>query len=215
VNIAREGMPFVIGSALAAAAVLALGVVLRAWPVWLISILLIVIALWVAYFFRDPEREGPRGERLVIAPADGRVVMITKVDEPTFVGGRATRISIFMNIFDVHVNRYPVSGVVTFLKYQPGRFLDAHAERASIENEQSSVGIRTAEGPVLMRQIAGLIARRIITYSQMGDRAQQGARMGLIRFGSRVDVLVPEGTTVRVAVGDKPLAGTTVLAELP
>ena len=214
-NFAREGMPYIAGAAAVAAIALAFALITRAWPLWLAAALLTVIALWVAYFFRDPEREGPRGERLVISPADGRVVLITNVNEPAFLTGRATRISIFMNIFNVHVNRYPTRGTVAYLQYQPGKFLDAHAERASLENEQSSVGIEEGRHKVLVRQIAGLIARRIITYSAMNDQVEQGERMGLIRFGSRVDVFVPEGSVLKVKVGDLPVAGTTVLAELP
>ena len=211
---AREGMPFIAGAAAIAAAALAVAIVRRGWPYALTAALLVIVALWVASFFRDPERTGPRGDKVIIAPADGRVVLITTVDEPDFVKGRAVRISIFMNIFNVHVNRYPVSGRVAYLKYQPGKFLDAHAERASIENEQSSVGIEVGGRRILTRQIAGLIARRIITYSTLGQTAAQGDRMGLIRFGSRVDVFVPEDAVLKVKVGDLPKAGTTVLAEL-
>jgi phosphatidylserine decarboxylase len=214
VNFAREGMPFITGSAFAAAGVIVLALITRSWPMWLAAMLLMIVALWVAYFFRDPERTGPRGEKIVIAPADGRVVMITTVDEPSFLKGRAVRISIFMNIFNVHVNRYPIGGGVAYLKYVPGKFLDAHAERASIENEQSSIGIQDGTRRVLVRQIAGLIARRIITYPHMNDTVVQGDRLGLIRFGSRVDVYVPENAALRVQVGDLPVAGTTVLAEL-
>src|SRR5215472_10417096 len=127
---------------------------------WLLAFVLIVVALWCAAFFRDPERSGARGDTLVIAPADGRVVLITTVDEPSFLQGRAQRISIFMNIFNVHVNRYPFGGTVAYRKYMEGSFLDAHAERASVENEQSTVGIEGNGHRVLVRQIAGLIARR-------------------------------------------------------
>jgi phosphatidylserine decarboxylase len=207
-------MPYIVGASATAAAVLVAALVLRSWPLWLAFALVSVVALWVAYFFRDPERTGERGARLVVAPADGRVVMITTVDEPAFLGGRATRISIFMNIFNVHVNRYPIGGSVSFLRYVPGKFLDAHAERASIENEQSSIGIEESGRRVLVRQIAGLIARRIITYPLLNERVVQGDRLGLIRFGSRVDVYVPENAALRVQVGDLPVAGTTVLAEL-
>ena len=213
-NFAREGMPYIMASAGAAAVVLVAALLARSWPLWLAFVLVSVVALWVAYFFRDPERTGERGAQLVVAPADGRVVMITTVDEPDFLGGRATRISIFMNIFNVHVNRYPIGGSVVYLRYVPGKFLDAHAERASIENEQSSIGIEDAGRRVLVRQIAGLIARRIITYPLMNERVVQGDRLGLIRFGSRVDVYVPENAAVKVRVGDLPVAGTTVLAEL-
>jgi phosphatidylserine decarboxylase len=211
---AREGIPFIAGAALIAAGALIGALILRGWPMWVAAALLTIVAIWVASFFRDPERTGARGDKLVIAPADGRVVLISTVDEPDFVKGRAVRISIFMNIFNVHVNRYPVSGRVAYLRYQPGKFLDAHAERASIENEQSSVGIEAGGKRILTRQIAGLIARRIITYSKLGQDAAQGERMGLIRFGSRVDVFVPEDAVLKVKVGDLPKAGTTVLAEL-
>jgi phosphatidylserine decarboxylase len=207
-------MPYILASAGAAGVLLVATLLARSWPLWLAFVLVSVVALWVAYFFRDPERTGERGAQLVVAPADGRVVMITTVDEPEFLGGRATRISIFMNIFNVHVNRYPIGGSVAYLRYVPGKFLDAHAERASIENEQSSIGIQESGRRVLVRQIAGLIARRIITYPKMNDTVVQGDRLGLIRFGSRVDVYVPENATVRVKVGDLPVAGTTVLAEL-
>ncbi len=214
-NFAREGYPFIaIAVALAGAGYLA-ALQRRSWPLWLVAFALTLLALWVAYFFRDPERTGERGDNLVIAPADGRIVMITEVDEPSFLRGRATRISIFMNVFNVHVNRYPVSGTVRHVQYNPGRFLNAATDKSSLDNEQRSVGIEAGGRRVLVRQIAGLIARRIVTYSREGDRAVQGARMGIIRFGSRVDVFLPPGSRARVAVGDHTLAGTTVLAELP
>ena len=213
-NFAREGLA-IIGAAFAIAAAAGVFALLsRSWSVWIVAVLLLVVAIWCAAFFRDPERSGARGEDLVIAPADGRVVLITTVDEPSFLRGRAPRISIFMNIFNVHVDRYPLGGTVSYLKYLPGKFLDAHAERASIENEQSSVGIERGPRRVLVRQIAGLIARRIITYPALNDTVAQGDRMGLIRFGSRVDVFVPENAVIKVKVGDLPVGGTTVLAEL-
>jgi phosphatidylserine decarboxylase len=174
-----------------------------------------VIAIWVAYFFRDPERTGERGERLVVAPADGKVVQIVEVDEPAFLKGRAIQVSIFMNVFNVHVNRYPVSGTVGYVHYNPGKFLNAAADKASLENEQSSVGIETERYRVLVRQIAGLIARRIVTYSKVGDPAKQGERFGLIRFGSRVDVFVPVGSKVLVSTGQITTAGVTLVAEMP
>ena len=141
--------------------------------------------------------------------------MIADVDEPSFVHGKATRISIFMNIFNVHVNRYPVNGTVRYVHYNPGKFINAAADKASLDNEQMSVGLDSGGRLVLVRQIAGAIARRIVTYSKEGDTARQGERFGLIRFGSRVDVFVPTNSKVRVKVGEKPVAGTTVLAELP
>ena len=180
-----------------------------------LGFLVLPVIVWLFAFFRDPERTGPRGANLIVAPADGKILMITNVDEPLFVHGKATRISIFMNIFNVHVNRYPVDGRVDFVHYNKGKFLNAAAEKSSLENEQMSVGIQTAGGcRVLVRQIAGLVARRIANYARLDGPAAQGERMGIIRFGSRVDVFVPLTARITVKVGDRPVAGTTVLAEL-
>ncbi len=214
-NFAREGYPF-IGIALAAAAVaFAVALARRSWSLWLLAIVVTIIALWVAYFFRDPERTGERGPKVVVAPADGKLILITEIDEPNFIGGKALRLSIFMNVFNVHVNRYPIDGTVKYVHYNKGKFLNAAAEKSSLENEQSSVGIESGPYRILVRQIAGLIARRIVTYSHMGDAAKQGERMGIIRFGSRVDVFIPTDSKVRVPLGTMTTAGTTVLAELP
>jgi len=215
VSFAREGLIFIAIAALVAAGTYALALNRRSWPLWLLAFLLTVIALWVAYFFRDPERTGARGDQLVIAPADGKVVLDTIVEEPAFMGGQSRRISIFMNVFNVHVNRYPVTGTVGYLHYNPGKFLNAAAEKSSLENEQMSVGIETTRGRVLVRQIAGLIARRIVTYSKQGEHVDQGQRMGLIRFGSRVDVFLPANATVHVKIGDLTVAGSSVIAEMP
>lgn len=214
-NFAREGLPLIAVAALVAVGAYGIALNRRSWPLWLLAFALTLVAIWVAYFFRDPERTGDRGDHVVVAPADGKVVLVTEVDEPTFVHGRALRVSIFMNVFSVHVNRYPVSGVVGHVSRNAGKFLNAAAERASVENEQNSVGIESGPHRVLVRQIAGLIARRIVTYSREGERVAQGSRMGLIRFGSRVDVFMPAGSTLRARLGDVTQAGTTVLAELP
>jgi phosphatidylserine decarboxylase len=214
-NFAREGYPFIGIATVLAVAAFALALARRSWSLWLLAVVITILALWVAYFFRDPERSGERGSSIVVAPADGKLIMITEVDEPAFIGGKATRLSIFMNVFNVHVNRYPVDGTVEYVQYNPGKFLNAAAEKSSIENEQSSVGIDTGAHRVLVRQIAGLIARRIVTYSQKGQQVRQGDRMGLIRFGSRVDVFLPTEARLRVQLGTLTTAGTTVLAELP
>ncbi len=213
-RIAPEGWPFILfGWALIALGAWGVGVWGR-W-VWAAEVPLVLISVWLLVFFRDPVRTGPRGDRYVIAPADGKIVDIRVVAEPMYLKTEATRISIFMSVFDVHVNRYPVTGTVEFTRYNPGRFLHAASDKASLENEQSSVGLRGARGPVLVRQIAGLIARRIVTDAAPGDRATQGARLGMIRFGSRVDVFLPAAAhpAVRVAVGDRVRAGATLLAE--
>ncbi|HEY5087357.1 MAG TPA: phosphatidylserine decarboxylase family protein [Gemmatimonadaceae bacterium] len=214
-SFAREGWPFIGIGIVAVVIAFYAAAHFRSWPLWLLAVLVTVIALWCAYFFRDPERIGPRGPHTVIAPADGKVLMITDADEPRFIQGRATRISIFMNVFNVHVNRYPVDGRVDFVWYHKGKFFNAAAEKSSLENEQMSVGVTTPSGArILTRQIAGLIARRIVTYSKVGDEAHQGARFGIIRFGSRVDVFLPTTSVVKVKLGDITTAGSTVIAEL-
>jgi len=214
-NFAREGYLYIGIATLAALAAFALAVARRSWTLWLLAVIVTLIALWVAYFFRDPERSGDRGARLVVAPADGRLIMMTEVDEPAFIQGRAFRMSIFMNVFNVHVNRYPVDGIVRYVQYNKGKFINAAAEKSSLENEQMSVGIESGQHRILVRQIAGLIARRIVTYSKVGDVVRQGERMGIIKFGSRVDVFVPTDAQILAKVGDLTTAGTTVLAELP
>jgi phosphatidylserine decarboxylase len=205
IRIAPEGRWFIV----AAWAVVAL-LALRGW--WLAVALAVPIAVWVVAFFRDPERAGPRGGDLVLAPADGRVVSITEVDEPAFFGEATTRVSIFMNVFDCHVNRYPTDGTVAYRHYNAGRFLHAAGEKASLDNEQSSVGLTTPRGKVLIRQIAGLVARRIVTDHQVGTAVHQGDRLGMIRFGSRVDLFLPRGAQVLVREGDKTRVGLTLVA---
>jgi len=214
-NFAREGLLFIAIAAVVAAGAFGFAITRRSWGLWLAAFVLLLLALWVAYFFRDPERTGERGPSLAVSPADGKLIMITEVDEPTFVKGRAVRLSIFMNVFNVHVNRYPVDGVVRYIHYNKGKFFNAAAEKSSLENEQMSVGIETSRYRVLVRQIAGLIARRIVTYSKLGETIRQGDRMGIIRFGSRVDVFLPAGSTLRAKVGDITVAGVTILGELP
>lgn len=203
-RIAPEGRPFVLG-AWAIAAALAL----LSW--WWAGLLWLPLALWTIVFFRDPPRGGPRGEELILAPADGRVVSIIPVDEPAFLHETATRISIFMNVFNVHVNRYPVSGHLLYRRYARGTFGHALAEKASASNEQCSIGIQAARGKVLVRQIAGSLARRIVTDHPEGTEVRQGDRLGLIRFGSRVDLFVPRSVEVVVKEGEKTQAGITLV----
>lgn len=214
-NFAREGYLFIGIAAAAAASAFAVALARRSWALWLLAVVVTIIALWVAYFFRDPERTGQRGPQIIVAPADGKLILITEVDEPNFIGGKALRLSIFMNVFNVHVNRYPIDGTVKYIHYNKGKFLNAAAEKSSLENEQSSVGIESGQYRILVRQIAGLIARRIVTYSKVGDHAAQGERMGIIRFGSRVDIFIPTDAKLRVKLGILTTAGSTVLADLP
>jgi len=207
VRIAREGWPFI-----AIAWLVTLAAAFLWWPG---AIVLGILAVWVVAFFRDPIRPGLRGDRFVVAAAEGHVVHVIETDEPMYVKERSVRISIFLSVFDVHVNRYPVEGTVELVHYNKGKFLHAADEKASLDNEQSSIGMRGPHGRVLVRQIAGLIARRIVTDSKPGDRVAQGARLGLIRFGSRTDVFLPLSArpAIKVKPGDRVRVGGTVLAE--
>jgi phosphatidylserine decarboxylase len=205
-RIAPEGWPFIL-VAWVIAALLALLAPLWAGLAWL------PIAIWVVAFFRDPVRTGPRGNNVCIAPADGVVVSVVNVDEPAYVKDRTVRVSIFMNVFNVHVNRYPMNGTIEYRHYNSGSFGHAGTEKASLENEQSSIGLLTAQGRVLVRQIAGLVARRIVTDHEVGATAVQAERMGLIRFGSRVDIFLPVSAKVLLHTGDKTQAGATVVAQ--
>ena len=206
-RIAREGWPFI-----AIAWLVTLAAAFLWWPA---ALLLGILAVWVVAFFRDPIRPGLRGDRFVVAAAEGHVVHVIETDEPMYVKERSVRISIFLSVFDVHVNRYPVDGTVELVHYNKGKFLHAADEKASLDNEQSSIGMRGPHGRVLVRQIAGLIARRIVTDSKPGDRVAQGARLGLIRFGSRTDVFLPLSArpAIKVKPGDRVRVGGTVLAE--
>lgn len=203
-RVAREGVPFI-------ALAWAIAALLLWWHWWALLIWL-PVAVWVIAFFRDPERHGPRGEDLVIAPADGMVVGVIPIDEPTFLGGPAIRISIFMNVLNVHVNRYPATGRIGYKLYSRGKFGHAAPEKASTENEQCSLGLQTSRGKLLIRQIAGSIARRIVTDHEPGIEVHQAERLGLIRFGSRVDLFVPRGAEVQVRDGQQTRAGQTVVA---
>jgi phosphatidylserine decarboxylase len=213
IRTAPEGRWFIMGSwALAVALwVAAARSPMIGW--WIAAAVATLLAVWVVAFFRDPERQGQRGERVILAPADGTVVSIVEVDEPTFFNERAVRISIFMNVFNCHVNRYPTDGTVSYRYYNRGKFGHAAAEKSSLDNEQSSVGLITAKGKVLIRQIAGLVARRIVTDHEVGTRVHQGERLGMIRFGSRVDLFLPTNIRILVNVGDTTLVGHTVVAE--
>ncbi len=206
--IAREGWPF-LGAAVAAAAAVttAFG---GAWsiPLW-------IVALFVLQFFRDPPREVPAGEGIVLSPADGRIVQVGPARDE-YLGRDTVRISVFMNVFNVHSNRSPVDGEVRAVQYFPGLFVNADLDKASTQNERNAVHLRTAEGhDVTSVQVAGLIARRILCYVKPGDRLEKGQRYGFIRFGSRVDVYLPPGSRPRVAIGDRVSATRTILAELP
>ncbi|MEY4092779.1 MAG: hypothetical protein RLZZ496_1961 [Pseudomonadota bacterium] len=207
VPIHREGWPFI--------AVFAVVANLLAWiwsPLgWIGGIL----TVWCIYFFRDPVRTVPVGEGLVISPADGRVSMIVEAVPPPELGlsdEPMTRISIFMNVFNCHVNRVPVSGTIETIAYRPGLFLNAELDKASEDNERNAIIVNTGRERFGVVQIAGLIARRIVGFVEEGDRLSVGERFGLIRFGSRVDVYLPDDYHPLVGVGQTTIAGETVIA---
>ena len=210
---AREGYPFMVGAVFLAALTWVAVAAAGPWTIAPAS-LLTVLAAFIFYFFRDPERELPSGEAVVISPGDGKIIDIREVDEPSFVKGACRRITIFLSVFNVHVQRAPVSGDVAHRDYRPGEYAVAWHPKASEKNEQSSLGLIARGHRVLVRQIAGLIARRIVTYPEQGERVERGERIGLIRFGSRVDLFIPLDWSLDCAVGDKVAGGSTVLARI-
>jgi len=221
-KIAREGAPIII-------ALIGIHIIFLLGGLWIggkgfrsgiflvPALVFALLTMFSLYFFRDPERNIPVGKNLVVSPADGRVLALDEIPEEKFIRGPAQRASIFMNVFDVHVNRAPVAGTVRSKEYRKGKFFNASLDKASTGNEALSLGIETSDPAcrVLVRQIAGLIARRIVCHSREGDRLERGERFGMIRFGSRVEVYLPAGSRWRVAAGDRVVAGESILAELP
>ena len=207
--IALEGLPVVAVFISAAAVFRAIGWYKAAYVLTALSI----FSLW---FFRNPERVAPAGTNLAIAPADGKVVFVGEVTEDRYLKARAVKVSIFMNVFNVHVNRAPESGQVSEIHYNPGKFVSANLDKASLDNEQNAVVMDVGGGrKVAFVQIAGLVARRIVCWVKPGDSLKRGERFGLIMFGSRVDVYLPPGSAVKVKPGDKTKAGETVIGVLP
>ncbi len=203
--IAREGWPFIAGAFLLALAASAYG--LWSLPVW-------AIFVFCVQFFRDPGRVVAGGAKSIVAPADGRIVVVEETDDP-YLQRRALKVSVFMNVFNVHSNRAPVAGLVKEKWYNPGSFLNAALDKASSENERCALHLRTTDAQdVTCVQIAGLIARRILNYAAPGMALAAGQRYGFIRFGSRVDVYLPLDSQVKVVIGEKVFASSTVLAEL-
>jgi phosphatidylserine decarboxylase len=172
----------------------------------------VLLFLFTLNFFRDPDREIPKGDDLVLAPADGKIVLIKDVHEDEYLKGEGVQISIFMSPLNVHVNRYPLSGTVGYFKHISGDYLVAFEDKSSERNERTLIGVERAGTKVLFKQIAGFVARRIVADVKVGDRAVAGERFGMIRFGSRVDVIVPKGSMLKVHLGDKTVAGETVVA---
>ncbi len=210
-----EGRKYVVGAAAITFFAFLLHVYVLEW-------VLVGLTIWIATFFRDPVRTTPHDPRLVIAPADGLITMIARVGAPPEIrgadglaDGEYTRVSIFMSVFDVHINRSPITGRIRRIAYVPGKFINADLDKASEDNERQHFLIEGADGlKIGMTQIAGLVARRILAFVREGDDVEAGQRIGLIRFGSRVDVYLPAGTAPKVLLGQRTIAGETVLAEV-
>jgi len=208
IPVAREGIPFI-----AAAVFTTFITAILGWG--FLTVVLLAVTLLVGHFFRDPERVTVAGENEVVSPADGNVIQVTRVDAAHFTGRPATKISIFMSVFDVHVNRVPISGTIQGIFYKKGLFKAANFAEASEKNEQNWLWIKSDTGlDLVIKQVAGLIARRIVCWPTIGDRVIQGERFGMIRFGSRMDVYVPEDSDVLVGRGQHVYAGETLLCRL-
>ena len=175
------------------------------------SLIFFLFSLFIVYFFRDPERVTPIGDNLILSAADGKVITIKPIDRIEFIGKEGTLVSIFMSVFDVHVNRIPISGSVSYVKYNKGKFLPAFRDKASLENEQMEIGLETTYGKIVMKQIAGIIARRIVCKIKPGDPITTGARFGMIKFGSRVDLYLPGNVEIKVKPDQKVKAGETII----
>lgn len=186
-----------------------------AWLGYIIYPLLIILCGLILFFFRDPQRTSPTDNSLILSPADGRVVLIQEIEEHEYIGGPATQVSIFLSPLDVHVNRVPVTGDLEFVKYYPGKYLMAWEDHASEMNERAHFGVKHPSGlKILFKQITGFMARRIVYHLEEGEQIQAGQRFGIMKFGSRMDVLLPNGVEIKVQKGDRTVAGESILAEI-
>jgi len=217
--IAREGYPFLIGSLLGAIILYAVSTMAHGY--WLIiwrtlSVVIFLFALFTAYFFRDPERIVPYDDTSLLAPADGTIIDIREVEEPLYLKDKVKRVSIFMSPLDVHINRAPLTGVIDFVHYHPGKFFSAFKEKASLDNESILIGFKAQKDAqkIAVKLIAGLIARRIVFKKKVQDELRQGERIGMIRFGSRAELFCPLSTQIRVSIGDKVTAGQSVIGTI-
>jgi phosphatidylserine decarboxylase len=209
IPIAKEGYPFIAFSAFVTLIIAVLGYNLLAFSA-------LAITTFVICFFRDPERIGPISEDALISPADGKIILIEKIIDDQYLLGQVYKISIFMNVFNVHVNRAPVSGTVEKILYVPGKFYSADSDSGALHNEHCATIVRSTRGHRLaFVQVAGLIARRIVCWLEVDDQVRRGQRFGLIRFGSRVDLYIPSQTQLEIAIGQKVRAGETILGYLP
>ena len=207
IPVAAEGWPFILQLAAGAALLFAFG-----WKNT--AVVALALTLFVLFFFRDPERTVPGGKGVVVSPADGKVIVIKDIYEPDYLKRDVKQISIFLSVFNVHVNRAPIGGAVEVVKYNPGKFHVASVDKASLDNEQTAMVIANGKDKILVKQIAGLIARRIVCYAKPGDAIKTGERYGLIRFGSRVDIFLPKDAELKVKLGDRVSGARDVIAVL-
>ena len=214
---AKEGLRFILPVFILAIVLFLLFVLLGSIASLVGAIIFFVFGIFLLFFFRDPERKAPEGENLILSPADGKIILIKPCeasfgfDNLEFVGGGGTLVSVFMSLFNVHVNRAPISGVVKYFKYNPGKFFPAFKEKASLENEQTELGLENEHGKVVLKQIAGIMARRIVCKLKQGDLVKAGERFGMIKFGSRLDLFLPENVQIKVKLNHKVKAGETII----
>lgn len=206
---AKEGIPFILVFSIPAIAAAAVGVALGVWWAWPFAVVFAALALFMAYFFRDPERVGPEEAGVVVSPADGTVMVVERVSPGD--AASPTQVSIFLSPMDVHINRSPIAGTIEEITYKPGQFRVASKKIASEVNEQNVITIRGPEIEIVARQIAGILARRIVCWKKAGDRVGLGERIGLMKFSSRMDVVMPADVEVLCAVGERVVGGVTVI----
>jgi phosphatidylserine decarboxylase len=213
---AKEGYPtMALVTAVLAVIIYVTLIFLDHWISYLIVTTVFILWAIVIYFFRDPERTPPEGDNLIISPADGKVVLIKEIEEDIYIKGSATQVSIFLSPLDVHVNRNPISGKLEYLKYHPGKYLMAWDENASNLNERADFGVLHSSGTKLFfKQITGFLARRIVYHIKEGDHLVVGERFGMMKFGSRMDIIVPDNVEISVKVGDRTWAGTSILGTI-
>ena len=176
-----------------------------------VALIFLILFVFFLFFFRDPERKMPEGENLILAPADGKIILMKPFQNLEFMGGGGTLVSVFMSLLDVRVNRVPISGVIKYSKYNPGKFFPAFEDKASLENEQTELGLENEHGRIVLKQIAGILARRIVCRLKQGDLVKAGERFGMIKFGSRLDLFLPENVQLKVKLNHKVKAGETII----
>lgn len=208
---ATEGLKFILTVFIFSLVLFVLFVLLDSIAGLVGAIIFFIFGIFSLFFFRDPDRIMPEGENLILAPADGKVIVIKPFANLEFMGGAGTLVSVFMSLFDVHVNRVPISGVVKYFKYNPGKFFPAFKDKASLENEQTELGLENEHGKVVLKQIAGIMARRIVCKLKQGDLVKTGERFGMVKFGSRLDLFLPENVQIKVKLNHKVKAGETII----